>query len=105
MNLIFLAALFFVVIFAIVLQLITKCPYVPAAIVALLSLVVYAFLSATLGTIFIVWIIIYTLAALLASWITRLLYRNNSFGRCNQNTLCGQYKDNTKCNNCGCDDF
>lgn len=107
MNLIFLAALFFVVIFAVVLQLITRCPYVPAAIVALVSLIVYAFLFETLGTVFIVWIIIYTLAALLAAFLTCLLNRNNSCRRCNENNgcnTCTRCNLNDGCNNCN-DDF
>lgn len=115
MNLIFLAALFFVVIFAVVVQLITRCPFIPAAIVALVSLIVYAFLSETLGTIFIAWIIAYTLTALLAAWLTNLFARNN---RCNQNNNCGcnrcnltegcgcnRCNSNDGCNSCDCNDF
>lgn len=118
MNLIFLAALFFVVIFAVVVQLITKCPLIPAAIVALVSLIVYAFLSETLGTIFIAWIIVYTLAALLAAWLTNLFSRNNNCNRCNQNENCGcnrcditegcgcnRCNSNNNCNSCDCNDF
>ena len=113
MNLIFLAALFFVVIFAVVVQLITKCPLIPAAIVALVSLIVYAFLSETLGTVFIVWIIIYTLAALLAAFLTCLLRRNNCCRRCNERESCSNCNNcnscarcnlNDGCNNCN-DDF
>ncbi|MBR3888036.1 MAG: DUF2651 family protein [Clostridia bacterium] len=118
MNLIFLAALFFVVIFAVVLQLITRCPFIPAAIVALVSLIVYAFLSETLGTIFIAWIIAYTLTALLAAWLTNLFGRNNRCNSYNQNNNCGcnrcnltegcgcnRCNSNDGCNSCDCNDF
>ena len=83
MNLVFLAALFFVILFSALLQLVLRCPYVVAAIVAVIALIVYAFFSATLTTIFIVWIIIYTLAALLTAILTcRFLGRNNN--RCDR---------------------
>ena len=113
MNLIFIAALFFIILFAVVIQLITRCPLIPAAIVALISLIVYAFLSATLGTIFIVWIIVYTITALLAAWLTNLFTRNRSCNRCNQNENCGCNRCNlnegcnscNSCDSCNCNDF
>ncbi len=87
MGLIYLAVLFFVVIFSAFLQLLLKNPYAVAAVVALISLVVYAFFSATLTTIFIVWIVIYTLAALLSAFVTKALLGRNHDGcnRCDRN--------------------
>ena len=95
MGLMFLFGLFFVIIFAAIVELFFRCPYAVAALVAIISLIVYAFLSATLTTIFIVWIIIYTLTALLTAFLTsRFLGRN---GRCD--------KGNENCDRCGRQDF
>ena len=85
MELSFLLVLFFVIVFAAIIELVLRCPWAVAAVVAIISLIVFAFFSETFGTIFIVWIIIYTLAAWVAAVvICKLLnrFRNNN---CNRN--------------------
>lgn len=84
MELAFLLVLFFVIVFAAIIELVLRCPWAVAAIVAIISLIVYAFFFETFGTIFIAWIVIYTLAA----WVTAVIvckllnrFRNN----CNRN--------------------
>lgn len=84
MELAFLLVVFLVIAFAALVELVLRCPWAVAAIVAVISLIVYGFFFETLGTIFIVWIVIYTLVA----WITSVIickllsrYRNN----CNRN--------------------
>ena len=85
MELSFLFVLFFVIISAAIIELVLRCPWAVAAVVAIISLIVFAFFSGTFGNIFIVWIIIYTLAA----WVTAVIickllnrFRNNN---CNRN--------------------
>ncbi len=85
MELSFLLVLFFVIVFAAIIELVFRCPWAVAAVVAIISLIVFAFFFETFGNIFIVWIIIYTLAA----WVTAVIickllnrFRNNN---CNRN--------------------
>lgn len=85
MELSFLLVLFFVVVFAALLELGIRCPLAVAAIVAVISLVVYGFFFETFGTIFIAWIVIYTLAAWVTAVITCMVLKkirnNNGCGR------------------------
>ena len=85
MELAFLFVLFFVIVFAAILELVIRCPWAVAAAIAIIALVVYAFYYEAFGTIFIAWIVIYTLAAWLAAVLTckiaNLFRRNN----CNRN--------------------
>ena len=69
MNLAFFAVLFFVILFSILLQILLKCPYAVATVVAIIALIVFAFFAETLTNIFIIWIVIYTLAALLTAFL------------------------------------
>lgn len=77
MNLAFLAVLFFVVLFAILLQLLLRCPYAVAAVIVIISLVVFAFFVETLTNIFIIWIVVYTLAALLTAFLVSRFWRRH----------------------------
>lgn len=77
MNLAFLAVLFFVILFAILLQLLLRCPYAVAAVIAIISLIVFAFFAETLTNIFIIWIVVYTLAALLTAFLVSRFWRRH----------------------------
>lgn len=85
MELAFLFVLFFVIVFSAILELVVRCPWAVAVAIAIIALVVYAFFFETFGTIFIVWVVIYTLAAWLSAVLTckmaNLFRRNN----CNRN--------------------
>lgn len=85
MELAFLFVLFFVIVFAAILELVIRCPWAVTAAIAIIALVVYVFYYKTFGTIFIAWIVIYTLAAWLSAVLTckiaNLFKRNN----CNRN--------------------
>lgn len=73
---VFLVALLFVILFSVLLQLVVKCPYVVAAIIGVISLIVYAVFSTTLGTIFIAWIVIYTLVSLITAFLTCRFFKH-----------------------------
>lgn len=84
MGLAFLLVAFIVIAFAAVVELVLRCSWAVAAIVAAISLIVYGFFSETLGTIFIAWIVIYTLVA----WVTAVIIcklLNRSRNNCNRN--------------------
>ena len=77
LTLAFIVALFFVIIFSVLLELIVRCPLIVAGIVALISLIVFAIFFDTLGLIFIAWIVIYTITAFITALITcRLIKRH-----------------------------
>lgn len=73
-----LTILFFIVIFSILFEIFIRNIYIVAGIVLLVSLLI--FVIAALPTSFIVWIIIYTLTALLAAFATCRLIKK--FCRC-----------------------
>ena len=86
MGIFYIFGLFLVVIVAIILQLVFRSPLAVAAFVAVGSLIAYAFFSATLTTIFIVWIVIYTLVALLTAYLTSKFTKcHNNCNRCDRN--------------------
>lgn len=72
----FFVGLLFVILFSVILQLFLKSPYIVAGIIAVISLIIFAIFMGTLGTSFIIWIIIYTITAFIVALITCRFLRN-----------------------------
>lgn len=78
----YLVAFLFVVVFSVLLELVVKSPFIVSAIVAVISLIAYGLFSSTLTTTFIIWIVVYTLTALIVAFITDYISRNRNNNSC-----------------------
>lgn len=72
----------FVILFSVILELVIKSPFIVAAVIAVASLVIYGIFSSTLTTTFIIWIVVYTLTALIVAFITDYVSRNRRNNSC-----------------------
>ncbi len=83
MNVFFFIGLLLVILFSVILEVFLKNPYVVTGIIAVISLIVFALLIDTLGAIFIIWVLIYTILAFITALMTckflRDRNRNNEF--------------------------
>ena len=70
MEILFFIGLLFVILFSVILQLFFKNPYIVTGIILVFSLMIFAIFFDTLGIIFLLWIIIYTILAFITSLIT-----------------------------------
>ena len=88
---ILLVGLLFVILFSIFLEILFRCPPIVAAVILLISLLVFAILIGlgVITTALLIWVIIYTLASLVTAYVTCLFLDrvcNNNNNSCNNNS-------------------
>lgn len=76
MAVFFFVGLLFVILFSVILQLFLKSPLIVAGIIAIISLIIFAIFFDTLGLIFIIWIIIFTITAFIVALLTCRFLKN-----------------------------
>ena len=73
----FIIGLLFVILFSIIAERMIKNPFIVAGIVATISLIILALLVDTLTPIFLIWIVIYTLASFISAYLADYFFRNH----------------------------